>query len=136
MTRNVVSILTHRKTEWRNAGPNNFFTSFTWHSGAERGNTSPSSCGIYNTRRVWHPSGVFGVLGLEIEVARDVPGTELEIVLRHGRLHPAAECAEGLGHLPELVDGNAIDLAPVLKDATAKDANTKLKKSKVRRHKS
>jgi len=100
------------------------------------GHTSPSSCGIYNTRRVWHPSGVFGVLGLEIEVARDVPGTELEIVLRHGRLHPAAECAEGLGHLPELVDGNAIDLAPVLKDATAKDANTKLKKSKVRRHKS
>jgi len=51
---------------------------------------------------------------------------ELEIILRHGRLHPAAEHAEnfghrdeeehegseGFGHLPELCDGNATDLTP------------------------
>merc|ERR1719472_285411 len=78
-----------------------------------------------------HLLELFGVLGLEagrveVEVARDVPRTELEIVLRHGRLHPTAERTEGLGHrdeeeydgpealghLPELVDGNTIDLAP------------------------
>merc|ERR1719504_600160 len=78
-----------------------------------------------------HLLELFGILGpeagrVEVEVARNVPGTELEIVLRHGRLHPAAECTEGLrhrdeeeydgpeslGHLPELVDGNAVDLAP------------------------
>jgi len=78
-----------------------------------------------------HLLELFGILGpeagrVEVEVTRDVPGTELEIVLRHGRLHPTAERTEGLGHrdeeeydgpealghLPELVDGNAVDLAP------------------------
>ena len=46
-----------------------------------------------------HLLELFGILGpeagrVEVEVARNVPGTELEIVLRHGRLHPAAEGAE------------------------------------------
>merc|ERR1719238_904329 len=71
-----------------------------------------------------------GVLGLEaerveVEVARRVARAELEVVLRHRRLHPAAERTERLRHgdeeedhgpearrhLPELVDADAADLA-------------------------
>merc|ERR1719331_2160739 len=73
---------------------------------------------------------LLGVLGLEaerveVEVARRVARAELEVVLRHRRLHPAAERTERLRHgdeeeddrpearrhLPELVDANPRNLA-------------------------
>merc|ERR1719353_582704 len=63
--------------------------------------------------------------GVEVDVAGRVAGAELEVVLRHGRLHPAAERTErlrdrdeeedhrpeALRHLPELVDRDAVDAA-------------------------
>merc|ERR1712159_701787 len=62
---------------------------------------------------------------VEVEVARRVARAELEVVLRHCRLHPATKSAERLRHgdeeeddrpeaarhLPKLVDGDAVDLA-------------------------
>ena len=70
-----------------------------------------------------------GVLGLEaerveVEVAGGVARAELEVVLRHRRLHPAAERTERLGHGDEEEDHGPARRRPVSRVHTTRITTT------------
>jgi len=70
-----------------------------------------------------------GVLGLEaerveVEVARRVARAELEVVLRHRRLHPAAERTERLRHGDEEEDHGPARRRPVSRVHTTRITTT------------